>query len=57
MTSEMVANLNYNFRADGVAEIYGIRVKPQYVDLHNQYYVNFRETKLCLKRSRYFYYL
>jgi hypothetical protein len=28
MTAGMVANLNYDCRADGIAEIYGIRVKP-----------------------------
>ncbi len=28
MTAKMLANLNYKCRDDGVAEIYGVRVKP-----------------------------
>ncbi|MEW6995697.1 hypothetical protein AADZ84_15715 [Colwelliaceae bacterium MEBiC 14330] len=29
MTAKMVANVNYDCRGDGVAEIFGVRVKPQ----------------------------
>ena len=29
MTARMVTNLNYDCRSDGVAVIYGVRVKPE----------------------------
>jgi hypothetical protein len=29
MTAKLVANLNYDCRGDGIAAIYGVRVKPQ----------------------------
>ncbi len=28
MTARMVTNINYDCRADGIAEVYGVRVKP-----------------------------